>query len=319
MMQGALKFFFLFCIFFALAGASAYLTLTLVIESEETVVVPDLRGRHAITVLERLSDLGLNTRVKDSEYSEDTPLHHVVYQEPAPGNIIKKGREVRIVLSKGSRILAVPNLSGLSLQQAEVILANNGLKQGVITKVYSRNAEKSAVIDHTPAAGTEVKKEDKVDILVSMGPRPETIFMPELKGLALEKALGQLDSLGLNIGRVDSVHRSRMQNNIIVEQKPRSGYYVRQNQAVNLTVNRPDMEAGADIRESERVLFRYQVPAGILKQHIRIELEAFGSTSMVYDQLMKPGREIWLLVPMYTDAAVFLYKNDSLVKTEVYR
>ena len=55
----------------AVTGISAYLTLVLIVKSEETVVVPDLVGREVVYALEVLSDLELNIRVKDSEYSAE--------------------------------------------------------------------------------------------------------------------------------------------------------------------------------------------------------------------------------------------------------
>ena len=53
-------------IFIIVVGASAYLTLTLIVKSEDTVVVPDLMGKEVVYALELLSDLGLNTKVEGS-------------------------------------------------------------------------------------------------------------------------------------------------------------------------------------------------------------------------------------------------------------
>ncbi len=53
--------------------ASAYLTLTLIIKSEDTVVVPNLNGKDVVYALEILTNLGLNTKVKGSEYSAGAP------------------------------------------------------------------------------------------------------------------------------------------------------------------------------------------------------------------------------------------------------
>jgi len=112
----------LFIAFAMVVGISAYLALTLIIKSEDTVVVPDLVGKNVVYVLEFLTDLGLNTKVKGSEYSAEIPEDHVIFQEPEPGAEIKKGRDVRIILSKGTMTILVPNLKGLTLQQSRIIL-----------------------------------------------------------------------------------------------------------------------------------------------------------------------------------------------------
>jgi len=320
MTRSIFKFFFLLAVFFGIAGISAYLTLTLVIESEETVVVPELENKNAINVLEMLSDLGLNTKVKGSEYSPDVPRHHVIYQEPEPGTIIKKGRDIKVVLSKGPQTFATPNLADLPRQQAEVIMANNGLKTGVITRTYSQSIKKDYVIAHTPDVGTEAQRNEPIDLLISLGPRPAEYVMPDLEGIGLEEAVQIIEQYGLTVGRIHSVYQEDQAANIIIDQEPVSGYYVQADQEVALSVNRWHRKEGADPSYADNggVLFRYQVPPGILKHHIQVELSAFGISSVIYDELMRPGRKIWVMAPRHADAAVFLYKNDELIRTEIY-
>jgi len=320
MTRSILKFCFLLAIFFTIAGISAYLTFTLVIESEETVVVPDIENKNAINALKRLSDLGLNTKVKGSEYSSEFPMHHVISQHPEPGAMIKKGRDIRVVLSKGSRTFAVPNLTNIPRQQVEVIIANNGLKRGAVSKTFSQTVKKDFIIAHTPQAGSSIRRNASVNLLISLGPRPEVYLMPDVKGLGLEEAVRIIEKCGLSVGQIHSVNRQGHAANIIIDQKPFSGYYVKSDQTVDLSVNRWHRSGGSDKPDTEdsEILFRYQVPAGILKQHIRVELNAFGISSTIYDELMLPGRKLWLMVPKHTDAAIFLYKNNKLIKTEIY-
>ena len=44
-------------VFLVVAGISAYLTLTLIIKSEDTVIVPDLEGKDVVYALELLTEL----------------------------------------------------------------------------------------------------------------------------------------------------------------------------------------------------------------------------------------------------------------------
>ena len=104
----------LFFSFVIVVGISAYLALTFIIKSEDTVVVPDLVGKNVVYVLEFLTDLGLNTKVKGSEYSADVPQNHVIIQDPEPGAEIKRGRDVKIILSKGSMTILIPLTKPLS-------------------------------------------------------------------------------------------------------------------------------------------------------------------------------------------------------------
>ena len=146
MISRILKIASFFIIFTLVAGASAYLTLSLIIKSEDTVVVPNLEGKDVVYVLEFLTDLGLNTKVKGSEYSPHVPKNHVIFQEPDPGAEIKIGRDIRIILSKGTRSILMPNLKGLSIQQARIILEENNLCQGEISSTYSGHLKKDEII-----------------------------------------------------------------------------------------------------------------------------------------------------------------------------
>ena len=128
--------------FLLVAGASAYLTLTFIIKSEDTVIVPDLVGKDVVSALELLTDLQLNTKVSGSEYSHQFPKNHVTFQEPEAGSAIKKDRDVRIMISKGTHSILMPNLVALSEQQARMIMDENGILRGHLSRTYHHNIDK---------------------------------------------------------------------------------------------------------------------------------------------------------------------------------
>ena len=146
MISRIIKIGALMVMFAVVVGASAYLTLTMIIKSEDTVVVPRLVGKEVVYALELLTDLGLNTKVEGSEYSSEIPKNNVIFQEPEPGSEIKKGRDVRIIISKGSKTILMPNLEKLPVQQARIILEENSLCQGEITGTYNNHVKKDSII-----------------------------------------------------------------------------------------------------------------------------------------------------------------------------
>ena len=178
MIKRILKIAGLVLIFIAAAGISAYLTLTLIIKSEDTVIVPDLVGKDVVYTLEFLTELELNTKVKGSEYSNDIPKNHVTFQDPAPGAEIKKGRDVRIIISKGPQRIAMPNLISLSSQRARLILEENGVCLGEMSQTYSSRLNKDSIIAQVPTAGTITTRDECANLLVSLGNRPKAHKMP---------------------------------------------------------------------------------------------------------------------------------------------
>ena len=164
--------------FFLVAGISGYLTLTLIIKSEDTVIVPDLVSRDVVYALELLTDLELNTKVKGSEYSSDIAKNHVVYQNPSPGSEIKKGRDVRIIISRGPKLITLPQLTTLSTQQARIILEENDLCLGESSRTHHESILEGHVISQIPSAGTIIARGACVDLLISTGRRAKAFKMP---------------------------------------------------------------------------------------------------------------------------------------------
>lgn len=310
----------LFFLFVLIVGASAYLTLTLIIKSEDTVVVPDLSGKNVVYVLKLLTDLGLNTKVKGSEYSADVPENNVIFQEPEPGAEIKKGRDIRIIISKGAKSILMPNLKGLFVRQARIILEENNLRRGEISSTYSNTIKKDEIIVQIPSPGTMITRGECVNLLVSMGIRPRAYKMPDLLGLSLNSAITTIESIDLVLGEITTRFHKDKPLNTVVAQELLSGYRVTQGSAVNIVINRKPVQKGRNyLNESQGGgLFRYRLKDGFLKRHIRVRLNSFGVSADLFDGFMKPGEEIWLLIPGENNATVFLYEDGELLKTFVY-
>jgi len=306
--------------FTLVAGISAYLTLTLIIKSEDTVIVPHLEGKDVVYALEILTELELNTKVKGSEYTGDIPKNHVVFQDPQPGSEIKKGRDVRIILSKGPKTFAMPHLRGLSIQQANIILDENDMCQGELSRTHHRQMEKDFVLAQVPASAKVVSRGSCVDLLVSMGRRPTALKMPDLAGLTLEDALQSIERHDLVIGELKSAYQGNKPRNTIVEHEPVSGQRVITGNSVHLLVNREARKERAGLAAGLATgnLFSYRLDSGFLNRHIRVRLNTAGFTNDLFDDFVKAGEEIWLLIPTDHEATVFLYENDRLIKTQVY-
>ena len=309
----------LFVFIFIVAG-SAYLTLTLIIKSEDTVVVPDLIGKDVVYALELLTDLGLNTKVEGSEYSDEVPKNNVILQDPEPGSEIKKDRDVRVIISKGPKFILMPNLEGLSVQQAQIILEENSLCLGGTSSTYSNIIKKETIIAQAPLPETVTIRGGCVHLLVSMGNRPRAYQMPDLRGLSLDRAIPLVENRNLVLGAITSLFHKEKPIDTIVNQEPLSGHRIIEGSTVNLVINRkpggkdpeyfPGSQGGS--------LFRYRLKDGFLKRHIRVVLNSYGVSNVIFENFMKPGEDLWLIIPKYNHATVFLYEDNDLIKTQVF-
>ena len=143
--------------------------------------------------------------MKGSEFSNDIPKNYVFFQDPDPGTEIKKGRDVKIIISKGMSTVLVPNLQGRSNQQSRIIFEENDLHQGQISRIYHDSIEKDDVIAQFPNPGSKVKKGRHIDLLVSLGMRQPNTFrfeefqqrpLPLLPVVQIIIQVGQVSSTG---------------------------------------------------------------------------------------------------------------------------
>lgn len=307
-------------LFILLAGLSAYLTLSLVIKSEDTVIVPDFEAKDVVYVLEVLTELGLNTKVQGSDYSAAIPKNHIIDQTPRPGAEIKKGRDVKFIISKGPKSVLMPNLIGLSPPQARIIFEENDLCQGKLARVHDKHIASDNVIAQVPESGRMVRRGQCVDLLVSLGARPGASQMPDLDGLALEDALLTIETDNLTHGQIGTAPQKKGPRNVIIEQEPLSGHRVVAKSAVNLVINRKDgVLNGSLIRSvgSGRLL-SYLVPPGFLKRRIRVKIQSSVYAGELFDEYVKPGQYLWLIIPVDQDTMVLVYEDDKLVLTKIY-
>lgn len=307
-------------IFIGVAGVSAYLTLMMIIKSEDSVVVPDLVGKDIVHCLELLSGLGLNTKVTGSEFSPDAPKNHVIFQDPAPGEEIKKGRDVRLALSKGFETLAAPDLRGLTSRQARIALEENDLSRGVVSSTFSMHTPKDSVIEQSPAPGTTVKQFSAVDLLVSLGRVPRAYMMPDLDGIRLSDAIPMIEKYGMSTGKIRSVASKDRSNGVILEQTPKPGYRIVEGTVIHLAAvgKQGDKDRNGRHGAVGSGLFRYRLPTGFLKRHVLVRLKSFGLSMTLYDDFLDPGREVWCLVPSNEDATLLFYLDNELIETRLY-
>jgi eukaryotic-like serine/threonine-protein kinase len=305
-----IKLIALLILFMATAGLGAYLTIHLLIRSESTVVVPDLQHKEIVYALERLAELGLNIKVKGTEFNSTVPRHHVIHQDPEPGAEIKSGRDVRVLLSKGARAVIYPNLTGLGLAQARLLLEENGLRPGRVSRMASDHLPLDAVLTQSPPAGANGLRDDQIDLLVSSGPVRIHMMMPDLRGSGLNQALDAVERRRLIPGLITYQDRRELPGDLIIDHSPAAGSAVTPAESVDLVVNRHGSAAAFSISTPGQLL-RYRIPPGFLRRSIRVSLSMPFTTLDFHNNFIAPGEELWLLVPQDAAHPILMYVDDE--------
>jgi len=227
-------------IFMALAGVgvvSAFAVVALLLRQEE-VRVPDLTGQDIVTVIEMVTQQGLQLKVDRREPHLTIPRDMVISQSPAPGSGIKKGRQVRVVVSQGPSDAQAPKLVGENFRKADILVRQAGFSPGVVSRVSSESVDRDLVIAQAPEAGSPLEKGGTISMLVSAGKKAQPFVMPKLTGKKAEEAVKIIDRMGLQ-HRVNSrASGTDAPSRTVIHQKPEAGSPVAADVTVELVVSK---------------------------------------------------------------------------------
>lgn len=289
---------------------SLYLTSKWIIQSEEEVLVPNLVGHDTVYALDLLTSLGLNIKVGGFMWSETVPKNFIGSQEPSSGTWLKRDRDVKVVISRGSRRVRVPNLVGTRMREAKLVLSQNGLHLGGICRIPSSQYPRDTIITQLPEALQEIERGQSVDFLISDGPRFFAVAMPELRQRTIGQALRILDGLGLVAPTVKETHQPEQPLNTIVGQRPSAGYRADGDSAIILTVNRIPKPGGP---QAKLWWITYLMEPGYFKKEITLSRKQAGEAVLSYSKIHQPGDRLDWLVWAQTPEKVIV-RVDGMVQ-----
>ena len=132
-------------------------------------------------------------------------------------------------------IIAIPNLEGLSVIEAESITKSEGIQVIVADTIFTNDINPGIILEQFPAAGKEVKVGRAIKIKITQ--LNQKILVPELLGKTLRSSEIELDQIGIS---VDSVYYSYSPNypkGIVSWQSPAPLDSVRKGFGVRLEVS----------------------------------------------------------------------------------
>jgi serine/threonine-protein kinase len=145
-------------------GRNVYLTLS---GGKETVTVPNLRGRSlrdAKITLEQ-KDLAVGTV---SYAPSPMPEETVIAQGVPEGSTVNKKTSVPVTISSGAEAvqLDVPNIVGLSLEEAQRLLVEQRLRLGAVNYRPSSTLVPNTVISQSPGPNDKVDINTPIDVTI---------------------------------------------------------------------------------------------------------------------------------------------------------
>ncbi|AIG63385.1 serine/threonine protein kinase [Corynebacterium atypicum] len=169
-------------------GTSVAVTVS---SGREITDVPSLSGMTIPQAQRALTEAGLElgTEVKE-EHSDSVPEGEIISQNPAAGSQISKGTKVSVTVSSGRASVRVPNLTGLTAEEAKSTLESVGLRAEI---EYVDARERQGRVVSVSGAESEVPNGSSVTLRVSNG---RLIEMPDLTHMTRDQALRALREAG---------------------------------------------------------------------------------------------------------------------------
>ncbi|NTU42639.1 MAG: PASTA domain-containing protein [Nitrospirales bacterium] len=165
-MRGLLRGLGYLLVLIVAAVVSAHITVKLLSLSRD-LIVPDLRGKEMIVASEAARKEGLYLRLVGEDYDPVIRAGFIMRQDIPPGNKVKEGREIRVVLSRGPKVKEVPDAVGQTLHEAEAIFRNRGVSIDKVIYVHTEAAPKDQIVAQRPEP--HEKGSDTVSVIVSIG------------------------------------------------------------------------------------------------------------------------------------------------------
>jgi serine/threonine-protein kinase len=218
-------------------GLSFYWSVQSASRSTE-VTVPDLRGLDLEASAEKVRPLELRLEVVDQRHDPAVSSGRVLEQMPRSGYSVRRGRKIRLVLSLGGEVLAVPDTIGEASRAVEIELRQEGFAIGEEARVRAPRTRAGDVIGQVPPPATPAVPGTRVHRLVSDGAPVLAWVMPDMIGLRRADAEGWISRHGFRRGAVRQVKMVGWPPGTVVGQLPLPGYPVRERDVVELTVAR---------------------------------------------------------------------------------
>jgi eukaryotic-like serine/threonine-protein kinase len=199
----------------------------------EELKVPNVLGLTYDDAVHKLNAAGLKAEQGESRFNVGSPKTTVLQETPAAGAPAARGSKVVLDVSAGERRTEVPNVVGLTQEQAQLTLEKVGLTMGDVT-VHESPLPRGEVLASTPVAGTQAVLPSIITLVVSGG--PQSINVPDLIGQPFAQAKAALEQLGLRTAVIQVDSASADPEGTIMSQSPAPGTPVEMGTGVSLTV-----------------------------------------------------------------------------------
>lgn len=172
-----------------------------------------------------------------SEYNESSAVGIVISQNPEPGQKVKQGRHITLVVSKGTEVSEVPQVAKMEESEARSALTDAGFINVVTQYAFSSSIPKNQIVETKPAGARITSKEVTVTMVISKGAKPTMVEVPTCEGKLLSDARTSLEAIGLKVGKMTHEVSDSINPGVVIRQNPLPGEKAAMESGVSLVIS----------------------------------------------------------------------------------
>ncbi len=299
----------------ALVGVFLVLRDVYQTESDDFEVVPTLVDRSVEESKQRAVNFGFTFEIQDYENSDTVASGDVIMQNPDGGVKARRGSVIYGIVSLGPAAPKVPNLIGLSPDEARHTLEETGLVLGNVSYRISEAAI-GYVCEQSLSPDSETTNGQVIDIVVSAS--SETTFdMPFAMDLPVNLILDQLRLASFNNIFVRYAESDIVEDGVVYLQDPLQGTQVLPEMPITLTVcGKPVYAYSSDIA------FNLDIESSGTKVMVTIQetYNGFAYSRILYEDSLEKGEKVPISFTATSDMEgtreVVLYSDGVIVKSQ---
>jgi beta-lactam-binding protein with PASTA domain len=169
----------------------------------------------------------VETKSKESDEEPGTVLN----QDPKLGTEVEKGSTITLTVAKEKEQATVPDVSGLSCDDAKARMEQNDLKGNCTDVETDDDNLVGKVVATSPTANSSADPGSTVNIQIGKAAEDEKFAMPKVTQMTLAQAKQVLAQNQLQLGNVQG---SQDDNAIVLASNPQEGQQVKAGDRVNL-------------------------------------------------------------------------------------
>ncbi|MGL4847948.1 MAG: Stk1 family PASTA domain-containing Ser/Thr kinase [Clostridium sp.] len=200
----------------------------------ENVKISNVIGMTESEAQTTLENQGLVAQFKEVE--DPAKAGTVLSCNPSVGAEVQKGSTVQVTISKGEAGIEIPDLNGLSQQEAQSQLKSLGFTTILISQENNDNVPKGDVIAVTPQIGSKAQKTTPITLTISIGPKIVKQNVPNVVGMSQGQAEEALSNVNLKVNVVTKNTEDQSQDGKVLSVNPGAGSSVNEGTTVTITV-----------------------------------------------------------------------------------